>query len=361
MINTDRFTGQSRARIIVALMLAAAVFLLGVLVRPTPPTLSTATSGDPALVARVQPLLTGTRDRVSVAQIDGSNVTYAHFGANEATEYEIGSITKTFTALLLADMIARGEVAAETKVGTIVPMGDAPVGDVTLAELASHRSGLPRLASRPQDSLVSAALVLTHRDPYTADAAGVIAQARAAKLTGRGQVAYSNLGTALLGQALAAATGRDYATLLRERIFTPLGMSASSLAVIADRLPDDAPTGWSESGQHEAAWTMNGSAPAGGIRSTPADMVRYARALLAGSAPGGEALTPRWPYGQRQIGYAWITQSIDGRVVTWHNGGTGGYSSSIMLDHERGRATIVLANTAASVDEVGAALIAGGN
>jgi CubicO group peptidase (beta-lactamase class C family) len=354
-------TNVPRTRIVAALVLAIAVLVLGFLARPSPPTLADTVSGDPALTARVRPLLNGTRDQVSVAQIDGGTVTYAHFGASEATEYEIGSITKTFTAHLLAEAIARGEVQAETKVGTLLPLGDAPVADVTLAELVSHRSGLPRVASRPQDIVVAVTRSFIGHDPYSADAAGVIEQARAATLNRRGEVAYSNLGVALLGQALATASGRDYATLVEERLFTPLGMASSNLPVTAARLPTNAPTGWTAGGRRAAAWTMAGSAPAGGIRSTPADMVRYTQALLAGTAPGSEALTPRWPDGKRQIGYAWITQEIDGRTVTWHNGGTGGFASILMLDREHGRAIIVLSNTAASVDTIGAALLTGGN
>ena len=69
-------------------------------------------------------------------------VTYDHFGADEHTQYEIGSLTKTFTALLLADAIRRGEVTADTEVGALLPLDGAPIADVALAELASHRSGL---------------------------------------------------------------------------------------------------------------------------------------------------------------------------------------------------------------------------
>ena len=71
-------------------------------------------TGDAALAARARPLLPGALDRVSIAVVDGSTVTYAGFGADEHTEYEIGSLTKTFTALLLADAIRRGEVTADT-------------------------------------------------------------------------------------------------------------------------------------------------------------------------------------------------------------------------------------------------------
>jgi CubicO group peptidase (beta-lactamase class C family) len=187
----------------------------------------------------------------------------------------------------------------------------------------------------------------------------VIEQARAAELTNRGQFLYSNLGAALLGQALAAATKIDYAQLVHERIFKPLGMTASITPVSAANLPDDAPTGYSATGHDEAAWTMNGSAPAGGIRSTPADMVRYAQALLAGAAPGIATLTPQWDAGTQRIGLAWLTDEVDGKTLTWHNGGTGGFASVIYLDRANNRAIIILSNTAASVTGAGETLITG--
>lgn len=305
------------ARAAIAIALAVVVVLLGTLAMPRPPSLATNVTGDPQLAARARPLLTGAIDKVSVASIDGDKVTYAHFGASETTQYEIGSITKTFTSLLLADAITRGEVKADTKIGELLPLDGAAVADVTLAELASHRSGLPRLATRPQDIFGSAFRSILHKDPYTQDVAGVIAQARSAELTNRGQFLYSNLGAALLGQALAAVTKMDYAQLVQERIFKPLGMTASIVPVSAANLPDNAPTGYSAGGQNEAPWTLNGSAPAGGIRSTPADMVRYAQALLAGTAPGIEALTPQWDAGTQRIGLAWLPEDrgrgVEGR------------------------------------------------
>ena len=105
-------------RLVVAFVFAASVTLLGILTRPNPPALSTIVTGDAALAARVQPYLQGPLDRVSVATIEGDTVTYANFGANNDTEYEIGSISKTFTSLLLADAIERGEVTADTPLGT---------------------------------------------------------------------------------------------------------------------------------------------------------------------------------------------------------------------------------------------------
>jgi CubicO group peptidase (beta-lactamase class C family) len=322
-------------RRLVALGLGALVALLGALAMPHPPALSMTVTGDPALAAAARPLLRGALDRVSIAIIDGDSVTYAHFGADGDTVYEIGSITKTFTSLLFADAIARGEVAAETTVGTLLPLGSAPAAAVTLAELASHRSGLPRTAP---PTIQEHLLLLTGRDPYVQDVDGVIAQARAATLRDRGTVSYSNLGTALLGQALAAASSLDYARLVQERLFGPLGMATSSVPVTAENLPADAPTGYSQGGQHAPPWTLNGAAPGGGIRSTAADMARYARALLDGAAPGMAALTPRWEAGHgSRIGYAWNTAEVAGRTVTSHGGATAGFCAAIAVDRANGR------------------------
>jgi CubicO group peptidase (beta-lactamase class C family) len=153
----------------------------------------------------------------------------------------------------------------------------------------------------------------------------------------------------------------DYDRLVQERVFTPLGMTASSLPLTAENLPSGAPTGYSASGIAEAPWAINGWAPAGGTRSTTADMVRYARALLDGSAPGMEALTPRWTFDELQveIGYAWIMQAYQGHHLTYANGLTGGFVSKIILDRAHQRAVIILSNTAASVDEAAKSLLVG--
>jgi CubicO group peptidase (beta-lactamase class C family) len=344
-------------RLGIAVALAAIILLLGVLARPQPPSLSTNVTGDPALAAQVLPHLAGALDRVSIATIDGTTVTYAHFGADDTTEYEIGSITKTFTSLLLADAIARGEVTADTKVGVLLPLGGSPAADVTLAELASHHSGLPRGAP---PTIKENLLFLTRRDPYVQDVDEVIAWARAATLRNRGSYRYSNLGTALLGQALASASSLDYARLVQERIFRPLGMTMSSVPVTAENLPDDALTGYDASGKHVAPWTMNGAAPGGGIRSTSADMVRYAQALLDGSAPGMAALTPRWDGGNgSRVGYAWNTAEVAGRTVTSHNGATDGFCSAIAIDRANQRAVIIMSNTKVPVEEAALTLLVG--
>jgi CubicO group peptidase (beta-lactamase class C family) len=345
-----------------ALALAASLILLGsAFTRPSPPSLSTTVTGSAGLAARARPLLPGALDRVSIAVVDGSTVTYASIGANEETEYEIGSITKTFTGLLLAHAIERGEVTTETKLGALLPLAGAPVADVTLAELASHRSGLSAQGMQLDETIPFIVRLQMHRNPYIHDVDGVLAIARKATLSNRGDFVYSNLGTALLGQALAAAAHTDYPTLVQQRLLAPLGMSATTLPLTAKDLPIDAATGYSAEGIAEAPWTIDGWAPAGGARSTPENMVRYARALLEGSAPGMDALTPQWDIlqGTQQIGYAWQTQLYNGHVVTFKNGLTGGFTSKIALDRESKRAVLVLSNTAAQVDDAANGLLVG--
>jgi CubicO group peptidase (beta-lactamase class C family) len=230
---------------------------------------------------------------------------------------------------------------------------------MTLAELASHRSGLSAQGMHLDDGIPFALRYLRHRDPFIQDVDGVLAIARKATLTDRGGFVYSNLGVALLGHALAAAAQMDYAQLVQERLFTPLGMGESCLPLTAGNLPSGAPTGYSAAGIAEAPWTINGWAPAGGVRSTPANMVRYARALLDGSAPGIDALTPRWEFGEQHIGYVWTTQVYQGHTVTVKNGLNAGFTSKIILDRANHRAVIVLSNTAAQVDDTANKLLVG--
>lgn len=348
-----------RGAIAVATVLALIVFVIGTLARPVPPSLSTTVTGDSALATAALPYLDGALDRVSIAVVDGDTVTYANFGADSDTVYEIGSVTKTFTSLLLADAIERGDVTAESTLGEILPLADTPAADVTLAELASHRSGLPRT---PPLSFQEMLLMLRspHRDPFVQDVDEVIAQGRRATLSQRGTVSYSNLGTALLGQALAADSSMAYEELVRQRIFAPLGMSASTVPVTVENLPSDVLTGYSDDGKRAPVWTLYGSAPAGGIHSTAEDLVGYAQALLDGTAPGMGALTPRWDAGHgTRMGYAWNTTTVAGQTVTSHGGATGGFCAALALDRANDRAVIILSNTKSPVEQAALTLLVG--
>lgn len=363
-----------RRRRLLAVVTAAGLLAAGMTFAPWPPRLSSDQIGDPALVAKVESLVAGPAHHLSVAVVDHGQVRYAGFGADRHVGYEIGSISKTFTSALLADAVERGEVSLDTTVADILGSdlpADSAVADVTLAELASHRSGLPRLGGGW--SLVKGMVLgnLLHKDPYTASPHEVIELAASSQLDGRGTVQYSNLGAAFLGQLLAREAGQPYPQLVERRIFGPLSMSESYVPVTAENLKPDAPTGMTAGGLPAAAWTANGHAPAGGIRSTAADMAVYAQALLDGWAPGAAAMKPRWDAGDagEQVGLAWFTAAAGAGAgsttaagngehpVTWHNGMTGGFAAMIALDRQAERAVVVLSDVASPVDDLALQLL----
>ncbi|OLT16014.1 hypothetical protein BJF80_08740 [Serinicoccus sp. CUA-874] len=315
-------------------------------------------TGDSALAARVKVHLatsTDVRDRMSISVIDGDDTRIASFGATADTEYEVGSVTKTMTASLLQEMIERDEVSPDARLGDFLDLGDSAAASVTLEDLATHHSGLPRLPDTWRMYVDSLRFELLAKDPYRDTLERLVMDARATKL-GPQAFEYSNFGYALLGQALAASKGSDYSALLQERIFAPLGMSSSFAANRVSDLAPGAPTGFTESGRRSDPWVLGAYAPGGSVRSTLTDLTAYVRAQLDGTAPGVSATEPRIDVDSDRIGYAWFT-TPDG--ITWHNGTTGGFSSWIGFDRANGRGAVVLSNTASDVDGLGFALVRG--
>ena len=346
--------------------LVAAVAAVGVM--PRAPRLSAQHTGDAALAADARaavPDPAGHRG-LAVALLENGQVRTAGLGdrnpggqpVQPGTPFEIGSITKVLTGMLLAQQVTTGAVSPDEPVGALLPELTGPAREVTLAELASHRSGLPRLPAGFSSTFGMAVANYRGSDPYQADLDTLVEQVAAAELSGRGEVAYSNMGTAVLGHAVAAATGADYASLLRERLLDPVGMDATTLPVTPDNLPEDASVGHGPQGRTADPWTSHAYAPMGGVRSTPDDMELLARALLEGDAPGSDAMEPRHDAGGgTEVGLGWWIDVHGETTVTWHNGGTGGFSSMFALDREGGRAVIVLADSTMAVDDVANTLL----
>lgn len=346
----------ARRTAITAAGAGAAVLALGALGRPRPPRAGGRRTGDPDLAARLTALCAGvTVGNVSAAVVTPDGTRFAGLGADRDTEVEIGSVTKTTTAFLLARSAALGEVSLDDRTADHVDVGD---GAYSLLDLATHRSGLPRLDPRPAAVGRMVLSNVTRSDPYRADGpADVVAAARAAGATDRGDVSYSNLGVALLGQTLAAATGTAWDELLRTRLLGPLGMRATTAPLTAAGLAPGAPRGRTAAGRPADPWTMAGWAPAGGVRSTASDMARYIDALLDDALPGvraDEVLGPRFDAGDgSRIGLAWFTDRFRGRSVTWHNGGTGGYATMLAMDRDARTGVFVATDVAADVDRIG--------
>jgi D-alanyl-D-alanine-carboxypeptidase/D-alanyl-D-alanine-endopeptidase len=273
------------------------------------------------------------------------------------TVFEIGSVGKVFTALLLADMVQRGEVALNDPVAMYLPP-DVKVPQfggrsITLLDLATHTSGLPRLPTN-----------FAPRDPSNPYADYSVAQLHSFlsgyELT-RGigaQYAYSNLGYGLLGHVLARRAGMDYEALVKSRIAVPLGLSSTAMNLpssLAARLA----VGHNETLQPVPNWDDTTLAGAGSLRSSVNDLLTFLAAELGrADAPLGSAmasmLAVRRPTGtpDLEIALGWHVSRQEGREFVWHNGGTGGYSSFIGFCPQARVGIVVLANSEIGVDDV---------
>ena len=354
---------RPRRRLVVAVVAGVVTLGLGAAAIPRPPSLSAEATGDEALIQRVRDELpAGAFDRLAVAVVDGDEVTRAEFGTATgpgADEFEIGSVTKTMTASLYAVALQRGEVQRESTLGDLLGVtGDA--SSITLEELATQHSGLPRL---PADLSFAGRVLLanlTGADPYTDDVASLVGLASRADVDDEKPYGYSNFGMALLGQALAAAAERPWEQLVAERVTEPLGLADTYAPGDPEGLRADAPTGVTSSGRHADAWTMRAFGPAGSVRSTLDDMVAYTVAQRDDRAPGVIATEPLVEAGDggAEIGWAWMTTPHDGEgdggdgSSTWHNGMTGGYASFVGFDRDSDRAVVVLSSSAVSLDDL---------
>lgn len=354
----DATPRRRTARPLILLLGALLGALLALLV-PGPQAPEPAADSDPVLTEELVTALGDPAglDTVSAARILDGRVVWAGLGeTTPGSRYELGSITKTFTGMLLADAVDRGEVRLDQRLDSLLPeLAGVEAGSVTLEELASHRSGLPSLAGVDWLEVVVEDLAGRGLSAYAGSApADVIEAARTSEPTNRGEMAYSNLGAALLGHALARGAGaEDWAALVQERLLDPLGMRDTRIDV-AEPAPDLLQP-HQGNGQDNAPWVGSGYAPAGlGVTTTADDLVRFAQAVLDGTAPGMAAIEPRWPaMGELRIGLAWM--EADG--IAWHNGGTGGMRTMLAIDREAGAASIVLTSTERDVTGTGLVLL----
>lgn len=279
---------------------------------------------------------------------------------DERTLFELGSITKLFTAAALADTVARGLVALDAPLSKFLVLPPDGIGDRTLKELATHTSGLPRL---PSGFAWWSNLLLHPRNPY-ADYSRNDLETYLVTLRGkafpRGPFLYSNLGAGLLGNALAARCKQDYAHLIAQQVTQPLGMSHTFLQIPAhqERFVAQPHT---TSLRPTPIWTMASLAGAGGLLSSLHDLLLFVSAALAGTPPlYASMLEPLAKAGAsgREVGLGWMLRTSDYRVA-WHNGGTGGSRSFLALDLNNRRAVVVLSNTANSVDQLAVELLLG--
>jgi CubicO group peptidase (beta-lactamase class C family) len=299
------------------------------------------------------------RGAIAVGTVVTGACATATISAAPEDDFEIGSISKAITGLLYAESITAGVLEPGTRLGELLEVGEGPVAAIAVSELAVHRSGLPRLPKGISASRRTWNLWRHGSNPYGDTLSELLVQASATGV-GRPRYRYSNLGFELLGHAIASAHGVPFADLLRTRMTEPLGMDGTYAPYAVQDLGARALPGYSRRGRVRDPWTGEALAPAGGVRATIIDMTTLTRALLDGTAPGVDALDPVVRIaGPASIGAAWMTVPRKDSTLTWHNGGTGGFSSWIGLDRERGSGAVVLAATSRSVDRLGTMLLDG--
>lgn len=327
------------------------------------PNLASARNGDPTVLAHLDHqagtgMLAGYHG-VAVAEVDlnaTQPVRLAGIGADDATPMEVGSMTKAMTGLVIADAVRRGEIRMDSAVSTYLPqLEGSPAGTATMHELVTHTSGYAEFGTA---TLRRAAWKAPLGQNFlTADSTQLTKEARDQTLSGRSDYAYSTLGSAIAGQAVAAATRMSYADLMRTRLFEPLGMTHTAIE-------DDhtlVAGGRSQTGLPVQPWVMSAYAPGAAAVSTTGDLAKLATALLDGTAPGMAALEPTTPTDQSntRIGGFWeISTWQTGQTITSHGGQTGGYASYLGLDRPRHKAVIVLSDVANDASDVGTQLLA---
>jgi len=327
------------------------------------------------LVRRVDQQKQATGIVVGVIEPSGRRlVTHGHLAKSDPREvdgdtiFEIGSVSKIFTSLLLADMVHRKEVALDDPADTYLPahvrMPERSGRSITLRDLSTHRSGLPPMPGN------LFAKMAKRKDPggphagYGVDDLYQFLFSYSLTRDPGSEFEYSNLGAGLLGHLLGYRAETDYESLVRHRITQPLGMPDTGIT-LSSSMKQRMATG------HNAmlAPVANSDLPAplagaGALRSSANDMLTLLEAFLGYKesplAPAMNAMfETRCPAGHTEMGLGWFIYSPDGRQIAVHNGGTGGFRSYVGYEPKTRIGVVVLSNasTVIGVDDIGIHLL----
>ena len=271
------------------------------------------------------------------------------------TIFEIGSVSKVFTSLILADMVNRKEVALDDPAAKYLPenvrMPERSGKSITLLDLSTHSSGLPFMPGNrkldPRDLFA---------DDYSVNDLYQFLSGYTLPRDPGSEFEYSNLGGGLLGHLLAHRAGRDYESLVGIGITRPLNMPDTGIK-LSSSMQQRMATGHNARLAPVPKLDLTTLAGAGALRSSANDMLTFLEAFLgyreSPLAPAMKAmLEVRRPAGQIEIGLGWLLRAIDGREIVWHNGGTGGFRSFVGYDPQERIGVVVLSN-AGSVDDIG--------
>lgn len=281
-----------------------------------------------------------------------------------STIYEIGSISKTFTALLLATEVIDGRMRLDDPVSGYLPDSIPDLHyeghAVTLQHLSNHTSGLPRL---PDDFFSG---MINFADPYLhyddARLYGFLMHYKPTVMPGT-HYAYSNYGGGLLGNLLARRANRTYEELIADIICRPLGMDHTRITLGKADSAGIAP-GYNEKGAPASPWHFTSMPGTGAIRSTLNDMISYTLAQMgrdAGPLAGAILLTQQITFqqGDLALGLGWHIGGTEDSRYWHHSGGTGGFRSFMAFDKNRDTGVVILSNSTEDVTGMGVGILKG--
>lgn len=305
---------------------------------------------------------------IVIAIIDEKETKFTSFGktnqnvdspdSDENTVFEIGSITKAFTGILLAEAVKRGEVKLNDSVSKHLPstikVPSRNGKEITLLDLATHTSGLPRLPSNfaPKDYLNP------YADYTVQNMYDFLSNYELPRDIGK-EYEYSNLGMGLLGYILSLKAGTTYENLIKTRILLPLELFDTTITLFPAQKTRIA-QGFDINGEKTPLWDLGTLAGSGALRSTAKDMAKFVKYLLDLEKSSllevfNESEKTQFTVNpQTKIGLGWhILQQNPDKEIIWHNGGTGGFSSFLAFSKTEKRGVVVLSNSAENIDDIG--------
>jgi D-alanyl-D-alanine-carboxypeptidase/D-alanyl-D-alanine-endopeptidase len=273
------------------------------------------------------------------------------------TEYEIGSITKVFTSLILADMSLKKQLNLSDPFLKFLPKEVKPVDkkvrDITLLNLATHTSGFPRFPNNADSKDLE--------NPYADYTVGqlyeYISGFQPDQAPGS-QYQYSNTGYSLLGQVISKVSGKDFESLVKDQICTPLKMN-STVIILTPGLRSNMATGHTEYGKPVANWDMPALASNGALRSNMNDMLKFAAANLglvkSDLYPAMElSHLKRVKKGQDDafVTMGWTLMNVGSKQVLWKDGTTAGYRAFIAIDKKNKKGVVILSNSLNQINDI---------